>query len=110
MLLVPAALAALGLATTQPGPPTGEDKVAAPKMTVADSQVRADHPPAPEEWRISVEVRSRRGPQFQWGPWRPDITYTGDYNTARRKAMDRADWLEGGSKNVKTRIREKRLR
>jgi hypothetical protein len=109
-MLVAATLAALGLTAAQAGPPTGADREAVPKMIVADSAARADHPPAPEVWSMCVEYRTRRGPQYPWGAWRHYVTITGDYDTALAQANDAADDIEGLSKNYQARIIKSRIR
>jgi hypothetical protein len=110
MLFVGAALATLGSTTTQARPPSAMGRDDAPKMAAADSQVRAVRPRAPEVWRITVSERTRRSPQFQWGPWRVVKTFTGTYGDAMRKANKAADDIEKKGKNFQSNIDPKRIR
>jgi hypothetical protein len=109
-LFLAAALAVLGSTSTQARPPMGVDRDGAPKTTAVESFVRLDRPPAPEVWSFRVEYRERRGPQFPWGKWHKHTTITGEYNTAKTRANNVAEFLTSLSKNVQVRIIETRLR
>ena len=75
-------------------------------MTAAAAQ----RPPAPVIWSFRVEYSERRSPQFPWGPWRHYTTITGEYNTARTRANNVANFLLARSKNLRARIIENRIR
>jgi hypothetical protein len=65
---------------------------------------------APERWSFRVEYRTRRSPQFPWGPWHTYKVITGDYATAWNRAVNVSDFIDGRSKNDQSRIIPKRLR
>jgi hypothetical protein len=108
-LLAAAALAGLTAATTQASSPTRVSAPGATQMAAAGGG-GTPRPPAPAVWSFRVEYRTRRSPQFSWGPWRHYTTIRGQYNTARRQADNVADFLEGRSKNIQARILERRIR
>jgi hypothetical protein len=81
-----------------------------PKAAESTSFAAQSRPPAPEVWRFTVQYRGRKGPQFQWGPWRDYSTITGSYNEKRPLADHVADAIQAISKNYQSRVLEKRIR
>jgi hypothetical protein len=67
-------------------------------------------PPAKEEWRFEVQYRSRKGPQFHWGPWRTYCVIRGSYNEKRPLADHVADAIASLSKNMQSQVLEQRVR
>jgi hypothetical protein len=109
-LLAAATLAVLSSTMALAGPPTPANRLGAAHTTAADAPDRTARPPAPELWSFRVEYRSRRSPQFPWGSWRHYATVWGDYNIAKQRATNLANFIEGRSKNLQARILERRIR
>jgi hypothetical protein len=108
-LLVAAVLVAAVATAAEAGQASLANLQGAAQMADGVALARTQRPPAPEVWSFRVEYSERRGPQFQWGPWHVYTTITGEYNKAKKRANNVADFIEGRSKNVRARIIETRI-
>jgi hypothetical protein len=108
--LLTAAFAALGSMPTQARQSAEWERDGARELAATASQMRADRPRAPEVWVMTVKERSRRSPQFPWGPWRVVKTFQGTYEEALRKANEEADKIDRKGKNYQSAIDKKRIR